>query len=544
MDSEQVLQSVAQLRALLGDHPFWLFVAVLILVSLAARLARLRPPRSGGATLATPRTATPSPATLPTVALAAFAIALYAIIAFWYVRTEAYYDFAEPTVACIAWLFHRGQPIYHAFDAAERYSHMYGPLAFIIPGEFLALVGPSIMASKASGALAGLLSVAVVYRLMRSARASVRDAIVLTGLFALLCLMYRNESFWIRPDSFSLLFTSLSLLAAIGRQRWLAAIGVGLCIAALLNLKLTGPLYALPAFGLLIARFGLGPVIAATITAGVAAVVPFVAFDNVSFENYLVWVNTSARNGLVFSLFRHNLEWALFLLLPLAPTLMSRLPGRRWLYGGLLLGVAGVTIAASKPGAGPYHLLPFWPVVLYAVALDRDAVPRDTRWRAGRAAFVITTVLVACLQQIYFIAITRSTAGGEAVNDLTQFMNANPDRSIAMGYANSGERSTFVRPALVFRGGPYPIDAPAVQEFEMSGIDIPKATIDALRRCDVDLWLIPKGAKPFDGPNKYPATGFAQLFPDSFKQTFFESYEHARDTRAFEVWRCRHASRP
>jgi hypothetical protein len=46
----------------------------------------------------------------------------------------------------------------------------------------------------------------------------------------------------------------------------------------------------------------------------------------------------------------------------------------------------------------------------------------------------------------------------------------------------------------------------------MSGLDIPLATIDALRRCEVDVWLIPKDAKPFDGPNKCPTMGFAPCF--------------------------------
>ncbi len=515
MSSEQLLDLVARFRASVGDHPLGTFIAVLAVLWAVSRLTRARvhiPPRLA-------------------IIAASLAIAVYAGIVVWYVSTSSYYDFAEPTVACIAWLFHRGQPIYHALDAAERYSHMYGPLAFIIPGGFLALVGPSIAASKALGALAALLSVAAVYALVRSARGNDRDAIALTGVFAVLCLMDRNASFWIRPDSLSLLFASLSLLAAaVVKRGWLAAIAVGICAGVLLNLKLTGPLYALPAFGVLVARFGIAPAIAAAATSALAAIVPFVAFGNVSIENYLVWVRTSAANGLVFSIFRHNVEWALFLLLPLVPAAFAR----RWLSLGVIVGVAGVAIAASKPGAGPYHLLPFWPAIIYAIAL--------TGWNATHTAFVTAAVMVASLQQIYFVAITRSADADVAVDDLTRIVRENPNRSIAMGYANAGERSTFVRPLLVFGGQPYPIDAPAVQEFEMSRLDIPSATLDALRRCEVDIWLIPKDARPFDGPNKYPSMELAPLFPESFKRAFVNAYEldtGAGGTPTFDVWRFR-----
>jgi hypothetical protein len=527
MSGEQLLDLVARLRASVGDHPLGTFIAVLAVLWAASRLTRAR-------VHIRPR--------LANVA-ASLAIAVYAAIVLWYVSTSSYYDFAEPTVACIAWLFRRGQPIYHALDAAERYSHMYGPLAFIIPGGFLALVGPSIAASKAVGALAGLLSIAAVYALVRSDRGGQRDAyphaIVLTGLFAVVCLMDRNASFWIRPDSFSLLFASLSLLAAaVVKRGWLAAVAVGLCAGALLNLKLTGPLYALPACGMLIARFGIAPAIAAAATTAIAAVVPFVAFGNVSIENYLVWVRTSAANGLVLSIFRHNLEWALFLLLPLVPAALAR----RWFSLGVIVGIVGVAIAASKPGAGPYHLLPFWPAIIYAIALTgRNGAATAT----ARAAFVIAAVLVASLQQIYFVAITRSSDADAAVDDLTRIVRANPNRSVAMGYANAGERSTFVRPLLVFGGQPYPIDAPAVQEYEMSRLDIPPATLDTLRRCEVDIWLIPKDATPFDGPNKYPSMDLAPLFPESFKHAFVNAYTRDADaggTPTFDVWRCRRLS--
>jgi hypothetical protein len=623
----RVLQLVASLRAALADHPFWTFAAIAIVWNVATSRARTSrapgspslapfgsPPRAPvgsppRATVGSPPRAIAGSPRLATAAVAS-AVGLYIGIAIWYVFVApSYYDFAEPSVACIAWLFDRGLPIYHAFDAAERYSHIYGPLAFILPGWFLAAIGPGIVASKAVGVLAGVLSLLVSYRLMRSATTTHR-ALALTGLLALLCLTYRNASFWIRPDSFSLLFASLSLLVTVhpatSRHRWLAAAGLGICTGLLVNLKLTGALYALPAFALLGAA-GQGPqrgsptrsaalgwesalphwreagralpLALAAATAAVVASAPFVAFSNVSLGNYLTWVRISAGNGLLGSVLKHNVEWTLFLLLPLAPTL-TRTPApraapvplaappppiappltaapaptlssraRTLVYSALLAGIVAVAIAASKPGAGPYHLMPFLPAVLYLVALHNDDATSGTALSPGarvlgraRGAFVLATVAVASLQQLYFIGImnTADASARDAADDLAQFAETHPGRAIAVGYANAGERSTFARPALVFRTGRYPIDAPAVQEFQMSGLDLPPATMDALRRCDVEMWLIPKGATPFDGPNTYPAMHFAPLFSDAFKHAFFDTYAHERasDTRDFDVWRC------
>jgi hypothetical protein len=540
MGIQQLQQQLELFRLACADRPFWLFAAVLFIFLCLLTLIRGRTrddagPREGSAMSAA------------TVA-AVLTIATYVAIVLWYLWQEPYYDYAEPTIAAVGWLFELGRPIYHGVDAAERYSHVYGPLAFIIPGSVLAVAGPSILTSKIAGAAAGLLGLGLVYRLARSATGR-RRALLLTGLFAMAGLMYRNLSFWLRPDSFLLLFTSCALLAATRQRKWLAAIGVGVGAGVLVNLKITGLFYALPAFGLLMARFGGPSVATAAVTAMLTALLPFAAFDNVSLVHYLQWIRMSAGNGLWLTTLRQNTEWALFLLVPLAPTLLVSPPpslprgGRRWLYGTFLLGLAGVVVSASKPGAAPYHLMPFWPIVVYAMALHVDAVEVSLRtdrfYRAGRLAFPIVIFSIAFVQQVYFLSTMKKMDGVEGKADLEQFVRANPRRSIGMGYAHQDERLTWVRPVLVFRTGQYLIDAPAVQEYQMSGLGFPARTEEAVRRCAVDLWLFPRHAKPFDGPNAYPTTGYAPLFPEHFKQVFFEHYEHARDTRYFQVWRCR-----
>jgi hypothetical protein len=547
MPSPPVFALIAQLRATVGDHPFATFLALAILWRAAFVLMH-QAPRS-----------LPLPERERLAAAAGLCgIGIFVGIAMWYaLAARSYYDFAEPTVACIAWLFERGQPIYHAIDAAERYSHIYGPLAFILPGWFLAIAGPGIVASKLAGVLAGIASVIVTFVALRvaSVRVTTSRALAGAGLFALLCLTFRNSSFWIRPDSFALLFASLTMLCSVlasrerGGRGWLAAIGLGVSAGALVNLKFTGLLYALPALAVLGARVGGGALLGAMVTTLIVAAAPFVVYGNVSLDHYVAWIRESAGNGLLWSSLRHNLEWALFLAVPLIGSGdrgggsgrrgdrafdRDRNRERGAAFVALLVGSAGVVIAASKPGAGPYHLLPFLPAVLYLAITSATPL---------RPTFIATTIIIATLQQVYFIGVMRTAddAGADAASDVAQFVDAKPERSIAMGYATAGERWTYVRPAIVFRTDRYPLDAPAVQEFEMSGLTMPDATIAALRRCDVEIWLIPKGSTPFTGPNKYPSMRMAPLFPEPFTRAFAEAYEHlpARDTRFFDVWQCR-----
>ena len=58
----------------------------------------------------------------------------YAASVAWYASDDHYFDAAEPTMTIVGWLFSQGQPLYHDPASAERYAHIYGPLAFLAHG--------------------------------------------------------------------------------------------------------------------------------------------------------------------------------------------------------------------------------------------------------------------------------------------------------------------------------------------------------------------------------------------------------------------------
>ena len=78
-----------------------------------------------------------------------------------------------------------------------------------------------------------------------------------------------------------------------------------------------------------------------------------------------------------------------------------------------------------------------------------------------------------------------------------------------------------------------------MQEHQLSRLPLPAATIDAIRRCRADVWLVPRGTEPFTGPNRYPAAAMAPIFPEALRAAFRDAYVADGHTQYFDVWRCR-----
>ena len=467
------------------------------------------------------------------------AILYYVVLVLWYVVIPQQFDYAEPTMTAVSWLFAVGKPIYHSVSSAERYSHMYGPMAFVIPGAALAALGPSMVVGKAVGVAAALAALLLTWLALRSAGAGRWLTTVGCGLCVLEFLMFRNLTFWSRPEPLQLLCVATGLFAAAVLPAQAAAPVAALAMGILWNLKITGPLYSLPVLALLYSRCGFSATLLASAGAVVVAVLPFIVFENVSWRHYALWVRLSARNGLRVAAFRENLEWAVFFLLPVlarlaVPSPLSR--AMRFTLPALLIGVCGVLVAASKPGAGFFHLAPFLPTLAYVyVATMRDAPQTRTWWLPPFAA---TLVFVAAVQQQYFLRILIDPQVTDSYADVREYIDGHPGERIAVGYA-SAERMTFARTLAVFATDEYLLDVPAIQEHQLSGVAVPASTTEAVRSCVVTTWLIPTTGEAFRTQNGYPSTGYAEVFQPDFIAAFHETYRQEGRTRQYDIWRCR-----
>ena len=131
-----------------------------------------------------------------------------------------------------------GQPLYPALDAPERYVHIYGPILFIVHTAAFAVVGASILASKAVGSIAAFSSLGLTYAVY-SGRAGVLAASNVPAASALVYLCFSNATFWTRSDPLLILFVSIGLAGVLSSLRLAAAIVLGLATGAAINLKVT-----------------------------------------------------------------------------------------------------------------------------------------------------------------------------------------------------------------------------------------------------------------------------------------------------------------
>lgn len=188
-------------RRTVASRPLWLFLAFLLLLTVYRRLFR-RGQGDGAGDDAFTRLA-------PGVALL-----YYVGLTVWYGLVPQQVDYAEPTMTCVAWLFQLGKPVYHAIDSAARYSHMYGPMAFAVPGAALWLFGPTMLVGKMVGVVAALIALAVMWLTIRTATRETRIAILACGICVLQFLMFRNLTFWSRPEPLQLAAVCIGLFAA------------------------------------------------------------------------------------------------------------------------------------------------------------------------------------------------------------------------------------------------------------------------------------------------------------------------------------------
>jgi hypothetical protein len=153
----------------------------------------------------------------------------------------------------------------------------------------------------------------------------------------------------------------------------------------------------------------------------------------------------------------------------------------------------------------------------------------------GTAVFV-TAVCLALAQTVQFVTIMLPRRDRHEIHDMLAFAGAHRD-TIAMGYG-SDESLSLERPALIFRTGLNPIDQPAIREYQMQGVPLPAATVEALGRCDIRYWLIPKGEEPFSGRNSYDSVLGQPLYPSAFRNAFRRSYSLVESTEYYDAWQC------
>ncbi len=476
-------------------------------------------------------------------------IALYYGIIAWYLSLPLLSGEVEPTIASVSWLVQQGKPLYHTLESAERYSVLYGPMAFLTNGFFLRVLGPSLVAAKMASTLAAAFSVVFLYASLR-AFAQVRIALFFTAFATMLYFAYGPSSYLSRPDPMLLGAVCLGLLAALRAPRAIAIGLVALCAGLSMNLKIHGAIYFVPILYLMLARHGRA-VVAWTLGATALVVIaPFLP-SNVSATNYVMWLREAARHGLDADTFIHLAKFGLFFSLPVMIALFPSRPGLDppfKHFGWMLLATSlGLVLFAAKPGAGLVHALPMIPLaIVFTARLATRRFEHDGSWEyllqptrlgATLACFLAALIIGTVVEYKTVDRINHQASYAALVlGDLDTIQEQYPGRTIGMAYGGEGEQYelTFFRPSLVFDGHPLLLDAIAVMEGQRSGRDLPERTYEALIDGTIDIWLVPKGHEPFDKLNWYPP--HPALFPPEFIETVRANYVHDASSDYFDLW--------
>jgi hypothetical protein len=442
-------------------------------------------------------------------------ITLYLALVVWYVSSPLLIDHVEPSVMANSWLLITGHPLYDTLDSAEIRSLGYGPSAFLVYGLAFTLFGGKVVVAKLTGALGGALCLLLCLFTLRPSREA-KTALPYVGLMALFFLLFDFKSFRARVDPFLVASMAAAVWGVALTGGGIAGIVCGVAFGFCVNVKLHGVLYCLPVAALLWRRHGTSSLALSIAVALATFYLPFLVLPQISSTPYMEWIDALSHHGLSSRVFLRNLSWVVFLATPVwilalwmrrnAPETLRRMLRAETLpLAALALGVVPVVIAGSKIGAGPHHLMPFVPLVVYALASMPEALESTARRELGRnvavaaglVAFAGAALVSSAADMGRSLAFLRPVPAGAVVAEVRKIMRDEPDASIQMGYGKfSSYPLSWYRAPLVFAGHPYLIDPPG----------------DSRRQ---------------------------DLFGDEFREVFQERYEQRGTTRFFDPWRLR-----
>jgi hypothetical protein len=464
------------------------------------------------------------------------ALLLWACLTYW--PSACFADHFEVHVACVAHRVWSGHPIYNALDAADRYSTVLGPNTYLWNA---LLQGPrptTITDAKTPGLIAAWLALGVLGAALWR-RFGGRAAFIGCGFVAMYGQVFDHFLYWNRGDPLVVLCLALGVAGVLASNVILGAVLFGAAAGLALGVKFHAVILFLPLLPWFERRIAAWkPLVAGAGAAAATAIAPFLLPQS-SLANHLKWLAALSAGPAV----GHDLGWAAMhlalLSLPIIALSLATNERRRLRLVCWFIPVMFVLAGAAFVGLEQHHVMPLAaPVALIIV-----------EW-LGRKRTVVGSAIIA----MFVLA-----AGGLAVQAWMEFHNHRDRPEIcetvqddfemvlrrtvglrrAVGYDGLvSYAGTQVRTLLVFRDEtPLYLDGPALMDHRKASIPLPAATIDAIRRRDVDLWVIPKGGEPWNLRHFYRRDW--SVFPDEFKRAFGENYQLVGDSQFFSLWLAR-----
>jgi hypothetical protein len=395
--------------------------------------------------------------------------------------------------------------------------------------------------SKVMSVASLVVAIALIFMVIKQKLANNLASFLSIASLVLLLVPFGPFAYWTRSEPYLILISALSLLVATQARPFLAGAILGALAGLAAGFKLHGFLYVAPLALMTLARVKTPRDRATLALIGVICVITFAllpfCLKASSLAGYSQYLNVAADHALYFGLLQLNLLVALVLFAPIVGIWFWRKPTIEapefWLITGLCISVAITVVLAGV--SGPYHLLPFVPICLYA-AIAISPITEVNRI----IAFLFLLLVLAYGPGGYFITrglITsyyrRSQAEHEKIVELQTYLNKYPDAQ--MGISDDGHSpDTNYRILSVLDGHPLHVDFAAWDDLAYVGVD-EKYVSRFIKKCEVPTWILPLGA-PFTELSWYTKR---PILSDDFRRIFSKNYALLQIGQFYQVWGCR-----
>jgi hypothetical protein len=325
-------------------------------------------------------------------------------------------------------------------------------------------------------------------------------------------------------------------------------LGLGLLAGLATTFKFTGFLFFIPlVFARLIEGNSWRPLPFAVLLGLGIACLPY-ALPAFSFHNHLAYIQLLATQTLSVSLMQSNVAYAVFSLLPVVWLWASQRDHPQHRQLGLIILVDSVIellvcIAASKPGAGPHHLLPGLPIKIWLVHQltfkNNDEKSRAFRF-FGLVVLVMSIYYVSYgypkFLRVHLVSFESISRQFLAKRELKQLIQNNPSPLIGVSDDKHENYSlSFYRPYAFAPDYKSKLDPVAFMEVNYTLKVRDTLFLQSLKNCAYPSILLPAVGDPFSLTNFYTNK---PLFTDDLRSIFSTTYKKSGAGNFYDVYIC------
>lgn len=466
-----------------------------------------------------------------------------------YLFYDKFMDHGESHVAALAALAWRGQELYPGPNSIYNYGNFYGPFSYFYFGIPL-FFSKTFFAMKLPAIINPLLSAVLLYTAIKRTNGK-EYAFAWTVLCFVVAAFFGPTYYWIRPDSLAFLLLCAAVFTLTLEKQTHRLIGSSVLLALGLNLKVQIGIHFFPIFWLLMQSCGFARTFLAGVFGIALSLLPYL-LPNLSLKNFFYILTAAIDQKEHASPISHYIVFAMIYLFPaFLKTKLARFDAKT-VSTLVIFMIAGIfcCVIAIKPGSGFYQILPltvplfFWtaniPREVSSVFKQESYSFRNRITIALLVSYFLGFALLSIAPQYMGIKMARGNAKLAVVDDLKAIENKYTQHKIAIGWGDDRTNGDYYhfswyRGYFVWKGHPYYMDLGIQMDMDLIGRKPPPELNQVFSNCLVDLWLIPKGERPFE------LKGWMTreiLYSQEFLDLFWKKHTKIDQSAFYDVWQC------